>query len=578
MSWDIHSNFGYGTVATAPDPAASGTTMVLGTATFADFPDPGTVGYNVVVWPSGTIPLSSNSEIIRVVTKGTNGTVDVTREQESTTARTITVGDQCGVAITKKVITDIETAIGSDSWVFSEIVNGTPNGTLTAFTVDNEFLANSTMVFRDGQLMNLGTAYDYTEGTGGTINFVTAPAASTNISVTYRKNLTANGNADTLDGYHANATPTVGQIPVLDSAMAMIGGGMSRQAIMNGNFDVWQRATTKTNPADGSYNVADRWIQYNSSGGGTLPTNVIHSRQALTAGDISNAFYCYRINPDGAGSSLGVSSYGAIAQKIEHGTRFLAGNGKKVTLSFWAKSDIANKRMGVALGQNYGSGGSPTSEEMITGGLFTLTSSWAKYTYTFTTNTLSGKTFGTANDDHLRAFLFVMWGTTTATTYFGGGTAETYIGSGNIDIAQVQLCAGDVALPFQPKNYEQELHDCMRYCEGIIPEVGQDYYRFGSGHNMSTTTSTNIWWFKVPKRNRSLTLTTSGTANQYAVYHGNTITACSSVPVIQGDTNQQSIYCAIIQATVASGLTAGGACQLISNGNDDSYLIINNEL
>lgn len=122
--FDVHSNFGYATVTTAPSPAGSGTTLVLGTATFADFPDPGTIGYNVVVWPAVTIPLSSNSEILRVVTKGTNGTVEVTREQESTSARDITVGDQCGVAITKKVITDIETAVPTQA-TGAEVNTGT---------------------------------------------------------------------------------------------------------------------------------------------------------------------------------------------------------------------------------------------------------------------------------------------------------------------------------------------------------------------------------------------------------------------------------------------------------------------
>lgn len=115
--FDVHSNFGYATITTAPDPAGSGTTLVVSTATFADFPDPGTIGYNVVVWPAGTIPLSSNAEIVRVVTKGTNGTLEVTREQESTTARDITVGDQCGVAITKKIVTDIENTVGSATWI-----------------------------------------------------------------------------------------------------------------------------------------------------------------------------------------------------------------------------------------------------------------------------------------------------------------------------------------------------------------------------------------------------------------------------------------------------------------------------
>lgn len=107
MPLDLHSNFGYGTVTTAPSPATTGTTVVLGTATFADFPDPATTQYNAVFYPAGTIPLSSNAEIMRVVAKGTNGTINVTRQQESTSARTVIVGDQVHVGLTGKFIDDL---------------------------------------------------------------------------------------------------------------------------------------------------------------------------------------------------------------------------------------------------------------------------------------------------------------------------------------------------------------------------------------------------------------------------------------------------------------------------------------
>jgi hypothetical protein len=33
------------------------------------------------------------------------------------------------------------------------------------------------------------------------------------------------------------------------------------------------------------------------------------------------------------------------------------------------------------------------------------------------------------------------------------------------EVAQVQLCAGSVALPFQPKSFAEELRDCQRYYE-----------------------------------------------------------------------------------------------------------------
>ena len=55
-----------------------------------------------------------------------------------------------------------------------------------------------------------------------------------------------------------------------------------------------------------------------------------------------------------------------------------------------------------------------------------------------------------------------MWGSTRQAQY-GSATAETYVGSGYVGIKKVQLCAGDVALPFMPKSYEEELRASCRY-------------------------------------------------------------------------------------------------------------------
>ena len=198
--------------------------------------------------------------------------------------------------------------------------------------------------------------------------------------------------------------------------------------------------------------------------GGTLPT-LTRTRQLLTSGDIPNSFYYSRLTTNGAGTSLGVDSQGGYSQKNERATRLLCGLNKKVTISFWASS-IANKRISPTLLQTYGTGGSPSSTEIIKGTPITLTSSWTKYTQTFTTNTLVGKTFGTDNNDYVQLIIYSMWGTTFGNSYVQTGvTAETYVGSGTIDIAQVQLCAGDVALPFMPKSFEEELRACQRYYE-----------------------------------------------------------------------------------------------------------------
>lgn len=240
-----------------------------------------------------------------------------------------------------------------------------------------------------------------------------------------------------------------------------LGSNLFRQSLINGNFDVWQRGTSVALADATTAYQADRWFDYHQDDGGTLPT-LTRSKQVLTSGALDGSYYYSRLTTNGAGTSLGNATIGEMVQKIENGTSKLCGNGKKVTVSFWARSDIANKRLGLWLSQFYGTGGSPTSPETINGTNFTLTSTWTKYTYTFTTNTLSGKTFGTAGDEALQIYFYYAWGDTYK-AFSGSASAETYVGSGNIDIAQVQLCAGDVALPFMPKSFEEELRACQRY-------------------------------------------------------------------------------------------------------------------
>lgn len=101
---DAHNNFAYSLVATAPVPAASGTSLVVTAGQGALFPTP---PFNVTVWPTGTMPLSTNAEIVRVTVR-VGDTFTIVRTQESTSARTIVVGDQIAETITAKTLTDVE--------------------------------------------------------------------------------------------------------------------------------------------------------------------------------------------------------------------------------------------------------------------------------------------------------------------------------------------------------------------------------------------------------------------------------------------------------------------------------------
>jgi len=243
--------------------------------------------------------------------------------------------------------------------------------------------------------------------------------------------------------------------------------GMAGQALINGNFDIWQRGTSSTSMAI----LADKWSEYADGNGGTLPT-LTRSREVLS-GEIDGSYYYTRLTTSGAGTSLGTTSRHWLWQSIENGTRYLAGTGNKVTLSFWARSSIANKKISANLQQSYGSGGSPSSTEVINGTTFALTSAWTKYTHTFTLNDITGKTFGTDTTTDIIVVLFqFMWGSGTYSTPAGSaGVAETYRGAGTIDIAQVQLCLGSKDLPFFPRSLPEEEKLCDRYYQRIIPNT-----------------------------------------------------------------------------------------------------------
>lgn len=113
MAFDLHKNFAYSTVATAPSPATSGTTLIVQAGAGASFPTP---PFNAVVWPAGAQPLSTNSEIVRVTGISTD-TLTIVRGATSggglngepnNQNRSIIIGDQIDAGLTVRSMTDIE--------------------------------------------------------------------------------------------------------------------------------------------------------------------------------------------------------------------------------------------------------------------------------------------------------------------------------------------------------------------------------------------------------------------------------------------------------------------------------------
>ena len=113
--FDQHSNLTSSAVVIPPSPAISGGSLSITPGTGVLFPTP---PFNCVVCPVNTTPTAANAEIIQV-TNIVSDVFYIARTQESSSARTILVGDTVFVAMTAKVFTDVESTI-------NDVASGAP--------------------------------------------------------------------------------------------------------------------------------------------------------------------------------------------------------------------------------------------------------------------------------------------------------------------------------------------------------------------------------------------------------------------------------------------------------------------
>jgi hypothetical protein len=327
---------------------------------------------------------------------------------------------------------------------------------------------------------------------------------------------------------------------------------LARQAIINGNFDVWQRGVTGSNGGLGLF-IADRWSS--RATGDTATT----ARTTFTVGQTdvpSNPIYYATITNT---HSDGANNFCFIDQKIENVARF---SGQNMTLSFYAKAD-AGKDIAIEFRQNFGSGG---SADVASIGVVkkTLTTSWAKYTVTVAIPSVSGKTIGAGS--YLRLLFWFSAGST-----FDVNTDTLGQQDGTFDISEVQLCAGDVALPFMPKSYGEELRACQRYCI-VYNSVGSSQAMYATGYWISTTGFRAL--IHLPVEMRTIPTLTASAYDTFRVWNGGTYIYLTDSPTINAASNKVIK----LTVTVASGGTDGNAGALDSPTVETSYLILTAEL
>jgi hypothetical protein len=232
-----------------------------------------------------------------------------------------------------------------------------------------------------------------------------------------------------------------------------------KNKIINGDFNIWQRGTSFSNPGTNAY-VADRFkIQHDGTGATrTVSQQTFTPGTAPVAGYEGSYFLRYNVSAAGTGNS-----YNIVIQPIEDVRTFA---NQPITVSFWAKSDSA-RTVYVDVVQDFGSGGSATVSTGAAASQNTSTS-WQRFSFNITVPTISGKTIGTSSNILIRIWTS---GNTTFTT----------------DIWGVQAEAGSVATAFQTATgtLQGELAACQRYYYVYVD--GTSSQSFGTAGYYSST-------------------------------------------------------------------------------------------
>jgi hypothetical protein len=312
-----------------------------------------------------------------------------------------------------------------------------------------------------------------------------------------------------------------------------------KNKVINGDFGVWQRGTSFSNPATGSF-TSDRWtIAFD----GTPTTHTI-SQQTFTPGTAPVAGYEGSFFWRWAVTTAGTMSKRYFWQKIEDVRTFA---GQTVTFSFWAKASTAITVESIIGNQVFGSGGSTFVGG--TGQNNSLTTSWQRFTQTATVPSIAGKTIGTGS--HLEA----AFNTTNVTA--------------TIDIWGVQLEAGSTATSFQTATgtLQGELAACQRYFQRYLDK--SIYQALTVGFAQSTTRMIGVLNYAM---RTAPSMTVSAAGDLYAETGSSGWKTVTATGLYDWTSTSTSVY-----FDVASGLTTGQAGRMAA-GSSNATLDLSAEL
>jgi hypothetical protein len=336
----------------------------------------------------------------------------------------------------------------------------------------------------------------------------------------------------------ASAIRTLGN--AIDTSLWNSGYGQAgKNKIINGDFAINQRAFTTTTTS--SVYTYDRFVTRAADGTSTFTANTFTPGAAPVAGYESTNF----LSMASTGQTL-TSARTWIGEGIEDVRTFA---GQTVTVSFYAKAASGTPTVAAFFSQVFGSGGSATVDG--TGQKVTISSSFVRYSMTFSVPSVSGKTIGTSS--YLRLFI-----STSAGADWNTNTASQGIQTATISIWGIQAEYGSYATPFQTASggsSESELAMCQRYFQRFATGadatnepvvVGQAYQSTGAIYNIQTLRPMRV----------TPTMTLSS-ATHFSTMNATATDVALTALSLSG--SQSTTRHLRLDSTVASGLVAGSA-------------------
>jgi len=213
-----------------------------------------------------------------------------------------------------------------------------------------------------------------------------------------------------------------------------VGTGGLKNAVINADFDVWQRGTTFAGIALVETYTADRWAIVGDGTGGAGVALV--TRQGFTVGqaDVLGASYFLRYQQTTASTAGG----GRIRHKME-GLQTFAGRQVSVSLYLKASSSLSAT---VRLVNVFGQG----STAQVASQAVSLTTAWQLVTFTATLPSVSGQSINAATAHLLLEIVLPQ-------------------GSPLVDVARVQVERAQLPSGFEFRTPGLELQLCRRYYE-----------------------------------------------------------------------------------------------------------------